>query len=150
MLALRQESNEFDRRGRTRTAIDHPSTVRVQGCGPLEIEVNDLSSTGLSFTLAQSIGIGQPIQIGLAGAGVAEAVVIRCEGRLHGAEFVRPLLAGQLDAAFSNGVVIRDVFPVSMLSMPPLDRKWPRPVRAATWILGAVGSWALVLGLFVL
>ena len=145
--AVRKEQlHAGDRRqGDARTPVGQPSTMRIGDGTPSEIEVEDLSCRGLLFRTDQPLNVGAAVQIGLAGAGAAPAVVVRRDGDKHGATFVRPLTPAQLAAAFSGGTVVRALFPSLPTSAPaPVIARWPRPLRAATWLAAAALPWTVI------
>ncbi len=146
--AVRAEQlDASDRRhGDARTPVGQPSTMRIGDGLPSEIAVEDLSSRGLLFHAGQPLEVGAAVQIGLAGAGAAPAVVVRRDGDKHGAAFVRPLTPAQLAAAFSGGVVVSGLFPslpTGAGGMPDIAL-WPRPLRALTWVAAAALPWAVI------
>lgn len=145
--AIRIEDDAGDRRrGDTRTIVGHPSILRVEGRPPLEIVVEDLSGSGFLFAATDHLPIGSVVQVGLVGAGTAQATIVRRHENHHGAAFLRTLTPSQLDAAFGSSTVVRVQFPQvdGMFIAPVREDKWPRPVRALVWLTGAALPWAVL------
>lgn len=133
-----------DRRWDVRETIGLPSTLRGAGHAPADIIVEDLSPSGFLFRSADRFAIDARVQVGLAGSGAADATVVRRDGDLHGCVFARPLSLAQLQAAFSDDVVVQGTFGGQVMPTPqPVVERWPRPVRAAIWLVGGAAPWLL-------
>jgi PilZ domain len=129
-----------------RTRVERGSTLREEGGAPREVLVHDLSRTGFRFSSSSHIAIGATVRLGLAGAGSANARVVRRDGDDHGCEFHWPLTAAQLDSAFTYAEV-SDITPGDEMHVDDPGPRWPRIVRLAIFVIGGAAAWAAVFAL---
>ena len=99
-------------RAAERRATDAPSTMRADGCTPVDVIVLDISRSGVRIMTDAALEIGQEITIGLAGAGVTRAFVTWARDGEYGCAFERPIAAEDEALAFSQA-------PVKRLGIPP-------------------------------
>jgi len=99
-------------RAAERRATDAPSTMRADGCTPVDVIVLDISRSGVRIMTDAALEIGQEITIGLAGAGVTRAFVTWAREGEYGCAFERPIAAEDEALAFSQA-------PVKQLGIPP-------------------------------
>ena len=99
-------------RAAERRATDAPSTMRADGCTPVDVIVLDISRSGVRIMTDAVLEIGQEITIGLAGAGVTRAFVTWAREGEYGCAFERPIAAEDEALAFSQA-------PVKQLGIPP-------------------------------
>lgn len=90
-----------------RRATDAPSTMRADGCTPVDVVVLDISRSGVRIVTDAPLEIGQEITIGLAGAGVTRAFVAWARDGEYGCAFERPMAAEDEALAFSRAPVKR-------------------------------------------
>ena len=90
-----------------RRATGAPSTMRADGCTPVDVVVLDISRSGVRIMTDASLEIGQEITIGLAGAGVTRAFVAWARGGEYGCAFERPMAPEEEALAFSRAPVKR-------------------------------------------
>ena len=82
-----------------------PSTMRADGCTPVDVVVLDISRSGVRIMTDAVLEIGQEITIGLAGAGVTRAYVAWARDGEYGCAFERPIAAEDEALAFSQAPV---------------------------------------------
>ena len=90
-----------------RRATAAPSTMRADGCTPVDVVVLDLSRSGVRIMTDAMLEVGQEITIGLAGAGVTRAFVTWGRDGEYGCAFERPIAAEDEALAFSHAPVQR-------------------------------------------
>ena len=90
-----------------RRPTDAPSTMRADGCTPVDVIVLDISRSGVRIVSDAVLEIGQEITIGLAGAGVSHAYVAWARDGEYGCAFERPIPAEEEALAFSQAPVKR-------------------------------------------
>ncbi len=129
-----------------RVLVERGSTLRDEGGAPHEVLVHDLSRTGFRFSSSAHIAVGASVRLGLAGAGSANARVVRRDGDDHGCEFHWPLTAAQLDSAFSYAEV-SDITPREQMDVDDPGPRWPRILRLAIFAIGGAAAWAAVFAL---
>ena len=100
-----------------RRATGAPSTMRADGCTPVDVVVLDISRSGVRIMTDAVLEIGQEITIGLAGAGVTRAFVTWARDGEYGCAFERPIPAEDEARAFSHAPVKR----LGIASSPPSD-----------------------------
>lgn len=145
--AIRIEQDQADRRADSqRMPVGHVTTVRSPGGQPKDVVVLDLSSRGLLYQSDLLLPVDTIITVGLAGAGSAQATIVRRDGDRHGAAFLRPLTPQQLTDAFAGGAAIHPLFvdATEEVSSWPSDERWPRPTRGAVMIASALTAWGAV------
>lgn len=147
MLVARLEVlGEIDERGAVRFTVDSASTVRGMNGEPVNVIVENFSRTGFLFVADVDFPAGTLVSIGLSGAGVREAKVVRREGREHGCEFLMPLPRRELDRAFKGQDLVladleaalerrfREVAAAEVRVEPRLELEPAPPSRLATLI----------------
>ena len=103
MLVARLEVvGEVDARGAIRFAVDSTTTLRGMDGAPFDVVVENFSRTGFLFTGEVDLPVGTLVSVGLSGAGVREAKVVRRDGQQHGCEFLMPLPKRELVHAFKG------------------------------------------------
>lgn len=120
-----------DRRGSEREMVIAPSTVRHSEGAPIDVVVEDISATGLAFRGTVDVGVGEIVRVGLSGAGVVEAVVVRREDTLYACQFVRPISDAMIADAFSNTLRVHPLYSgvVGGDERIALPSRWPGFVR---------------------
>ena len=94
-----------------------PSTMRTDGCTPVDVVVLDISRSGVRIMTDAALDIGQEITIGLAGAGVNRAFVSWGRNGEYGCAFERLIAPEDEALAFSHAPVKR----LGISSPPPSD-----------------------------
>lgn len=149
LLAKVQVLDSAERRAAYRRDVDGGSTVRVSGAFPHDVEVLDFSMTGARFSSPMAFDVGVPISIGLAGAGVSRAWVVRRDGNTYGCEFETPLSPARAALAFGLSSVVQFNAPGELqLGAHPVTTRWPGGVRFGLLLIGAVAAWAGAIFLF--
>lgn len=141
---------EDDRRvGGERLPVNANSTVRGTDRMPRDVLVEDLSATGFRFRSPERFAIGSGLHLGLAGAGRAQARIVRVEADAYGCEFTVPLTTAQLAGAFSGGSVLTRDFAgtQTMTLLPYEDRRYPGAARLLVLAAGAALSWGAALAI---
>ena len=143
-----QRAGDDRRAGTDRLDIGKPSTVRADRFAPLDVVVEDLSSSGFLFRSDARIAPGAMLHVGLGGGGMAEAKVVRIDGDRVGCEFLVPLTVEQLRSSFAGGTVTDGAFPSIAASPLPLHRddKLPGAARLAIVAGGGALAWLAVIG----
>lgn len=141
-----------DRRaGAERMAIDRTSTLRTPERAPLDIAVLDLSARGFRFETRRPLPIGALVRIGLCGAGVQDARIVRHADGAYGCAFLEPLSAERMATAFTAAAIVQGPFAVTGAAaahaadtgadMAPDIERWPRGVRVALLLGTTVVLW---------
>lgn len=146
LLARIELLDESERRTDTRTGVGKPSTARGPDDTAVDVTVQDLSASGLSFTSTAKWGLKSRISVGLAGPGRVSGTIVRNQGNLYGCAFDRPLAPEQLAHAFSA-----DSSPARELAFRqremPLEDKWALRTRLIVMIGLGVLAWVAVLAI---
>ncbi|WP_184086133.1 PilZ domain-containing protein [Sphingomonas xinjiangensis] len=101
MLVARLEVlGEIDQRGAVRFYVAGEARLRGGDGGPVDVQIENLSRTGFLFLSPLEYPVGTLVTIGLSGAGLREARVVRSEGERHGCEFLEPLAETQMERAY--------------------------------------------------
>jgi len=90
-----------DDRGAERHSVGFDATLRDPDRMPLDVVVEDLSSTGFRVLTSADLAPNAEIGLGLAGIGMQRARVIWRAGNSYGCEFLTPLKGDDLRAALS-------------------------------------------------
>jgi hypothetical protein len=135
------------RNGGLRAEIGQSSTLRADGV-PHSIVVEDLSSSGFRFSARAHLAPQTIVRLGLSGAGIAEARVVRRQGDVHGCAFLRPLTRNQLQSAFTAGDVVAGAFVrYDHQAAVESEERWPAAARLAILFGGGALAWLGVIGL---
>jgi hypothetical protein len=102
LVARLEVVGEVDARGAIRFAVDSTTTLRGMDGAPFDVTVENFSRTGFLFTGDADLPVGTLVSVGLSGAGVREAKVVRRDGQQHGCEFLVPLPKRELIHAFKG------------------------------------------------
>lgn len=136
-----------------RTAERHPvhldATLRVDDHRPIDVMVDQLSATGFRMSCAESLPIGAPVSLGVAGLGRQTAHVVRRAGDRYGCRFDRPLAQHPLALQANPSTVVQAEFgPPEMVQhltveTPPLDafEQQVRRFRGVIILSGLVLPW---------
>lgn len=91
---------DIDRRGAIRFDIGSPSTLRLPGGAPIDVDVDNFSRTGFRFRADIDLPVGTLVSLGLSGAGARAARVIRRRDDAYGCMFLTPVSHDALAQAF--------------------------------------------------
>ncbi len=141
------ESDGGDRRaGADRVAIDRPSTLRAPERVPLDIAIEDLSARGFRFVVGQKLRVGMIVRVGLCGAGVQDARIVRCDGMTYGCAFLEPLSTARMATAFTAAAVVQGPFAATgpAAAQVATSDRWPGAVRLAVLIGASALLWAVL------
>ena len=141
-----------DDRWAERHSVELDATLRDPTWAPVDVVVEDLSERGFRVLAARDLPIGAEIGLGLSGVGLRHARVVRRADRAgaYGCEFLSPLARPELRTALQAP----HAAPISLLfnATPTaaeieLIERLPIRTRMLAIAAGAIGSWALVIGL---
>lgn len=102
-----ETGQSMNARAAERRSTGAPSTMRADGCAPVDVVVLDISRSGVRIVTDAPLEIGQEISIGLAGAGVTRAYVTWGRNGEYGCAFERPIGPEDEALAFSRAPVKR-------------------------------------------
>lgn len=103
MLVARLEVvGEVDARGAIRFNVDSATTLRGMDGVPFDVVVENFSRTGFLFSGDVDLPVGTLVSVGLSGAGVREAKIVRRDEQHYGCEFLMPLPKRELIHAFKG------------------------------------------------
>ena len=103
MLVARLEVvGEVDARGAIRFNVDSATTLRGMDGVPFDVVVENFSRTGFLFSGDVDLPVGTLVSVGLSGAGVREAKIVRRDDQHYGCEFLMPLPKRELVHAFKG------------------------------------------------
>ncbi|MFD1786657.1 PilZ domain-containing protein [Sphingomonas floccifaciens] len=143
-------------RAESRIPVTVDGTLRGDVGDPLDVEVEDISSSGFRARVPVALDVGEVISIGIAGLGTRPARVVRSDGRSVGCQFFARL-PGDFDARIAGAasqVVVPVQTPAYRTPAPATvavgDDRLPMPVRVATIVgLSSLG-WAAIYALIAL
>lgn len=120
MLVARLEVlGEIDQRGAVRFYVAGETRLRGGDGKPVDVAMENLSRTGFLFLSQVEYPIGTLVTIGLSGAGLREARIVRRDGERHGCEFLVPLPESQMELAYrGQASVLAEL-------QEALVRRWP-------------------------
>ena len=125
------------------------STLRDGDGLPIDVVVTDLSTTGFSVEAPLDLQVGGIVRLGLGGAGTASARIIRRADSTYGCQFLQPLGADRVEAAFKYNEILASIG--SAVDVPvdigALDEpyRWSRRARVGVMLGSAAAAWAAVL-----
>lgn len=79
------------RRAAERARVSATARLREAGRTPFEVTLSDLSATGFRMETFARLQVGSKIWVNLPSLAPLEAFVRRCDGKIYGCEFARPL-----------------------------------------------------------
>jgi len=123
----------FDSDGRQaeRHAVDLDGTLRGADLQPVDVQLEDLSANGCRLTGAADLRIGDLVTVGVAGAGMRSARVVRQAGGHFGCEFVDPLSSVELIEALAYPAFVVARITTAPMAIPPETRATPAPLVRA-------------------
>lgn len=103
-----------------RVAVDRVGTLRDTERTPVDIMVDNLSTTGCMFLLDRELPLGALVSIGIPGVGVRYARISRVEHPQYGCAFLSPVSDADIAAALSVDTVIAGAFPQMPVPAMPM------------------------------
>lgn len=79
------------RRAAERARVSATARLREAGRTPFEVTLSDLSAPGFRMETFARLQVGSKIWVNLPSLAPLEANVRRCDGKIYGCEFMRPL-----------------------------------------------------------
>lgn len=150
LLATVQVVEDDERRSFDRKSIERVTTLRGANARPTDIIVRDFSADGFRFTSSKRFAIGNIVRVGLAGAGISDARIVRRAGDDYGCSFLTPLTPQRMAEAFSSANVVDMHSAAATEGFPePAIDKWPGSVRMAILVIAPVLLWGMVAGIAV-
>lgn len=133
-----------------RVAIERPSTLRDHLRQPIDVVINDLSSTGFLLSTELNLKIGSTVSIGLPGLGSHQARVQRSDGKRYGCTFLTPITDAEVKTASVANTLVHAAFRTQITEADLIQdenavRRLALPVRI-TVILGSSLALWLVIG----
>jgi hypothetical protein len=148
-LARISQLDPSEKRSESRAEVGMASTARGADNAAVDVEVSDISSSGLAFVSATIWALDSRISVGLAGAGRVSGTIVRRQGNIYGCAFDRQLTAQELASSFPEAGS-----PVVELGVEPLsgvaEYKLPVGMRVLTIVGLSLALWAAIAALFLL
>lgn len=140
--------NIIGRRDDERVSVGRTCVLRVAGRAPAHSALLDITRYGCRIRTGETLRVGQPILLGLAGVGTVEATVAWSEGSQYGCEFIGALRSGAVSDATRGNVVAFDVAPVDRpFKLTPRQRLLTLAVYTVTpWMLIGVAGYLFFAG----
>ncbi|MDB5584371.1 MAG: PilZ protein [Bradyrhizobium sp.] len=136
-----------DLREADRSAADVGATLRGGSGAPLDVQVHDLSRTGFAMESVEELRLDQTIWIGLSGAGVNAARVVRRIPGGWACQFMLPITEREHQAALAARSTVVAT-PWSGLqtggAAEPDATRWPFLARVAFVVGSSVALWATI------
>jgi hypothetical protein len=135
-----------------RLPIGRASTLRGPDGDPIDVRIEDLSTTGCRLSTPISVEADEEIMIGLPGVGMRAARVIWQQEGEAGCAFTAPLAYAEVQATRTSETLMHVDFqplPVPSIALDaPLDREIISPrMRLAVILVAAITAWALIAAL---
>ncbi len=153
-MALTAKLVRDDRRA-DREMLDVGGTLRHVPHLPIDVVIEDLSSTGFRMRTHADLDLQETVTIGIPGIGQRAALIVRCSEGGFGCEFVEPIdphlvfapSTAQPVVTAQFGQVDADAVRRWSIENPPEVARWPQARRLL--VLGGlgVGGWLAALGM---
>ena len=114
-----------------RVTLDRPATMRDPSRAPIDVRVRDLSATGALLEAEAGLPIGTLVSLGLAGAGLQLARVVRETPGAMAIEFMLPLDAAAVSRAGHAETLVSVAFPQILVPSAHLSASREAETRAA-------------------
>ncbi len=98
-----------------RLSLDRPATMRDPTRAPIDVVVENLSETGALLRSVATLPIGTLVSLGIAGAGLRLARVVRLQPAAMAIEFMLPLEPGAVARAKTADTLVAVAFPQMMI-----------------------------------
>ncbi|MBJ6120480.1 PilZ domain-containing protein [Sphingomonas mollis] len=143
---------EQDERIADRQPVNLGATVRRDDQRPIDVQIDDLSSTGFRMQSDEPIAMDSTVSIGIAGLGRHTARVVRQNGNQYGCSFLRPVSIDGIDVAEPPQTIVRADFgtvaspAMVMREDPPLDaiERRIRQFRGPIILTGLIVPWIII------
>jgi hypothetical protein len=145
-----------------RVALDRAGTLRDHAQAPLDVRVDNLSTSGCLLTLDRTLPVGALVSIGIAGVGVRQARVSRVDAPHHACAFLQPVSAADVATALSAETLVAGAFPAAPSIVPvravlvetetlpaPRDGEYRLPLVARVAVIGGASAalWVTIVGM---
>lgn len=160
--SYRTQLHRFYRAAR-RQELGRPSTLRADDGAPVDVLLEDVSTSGCRISGVPELAQGEAILIGLAGVGARLARVIWTEENRAGCHFDAPLSAEEFARTQQAGTVVSGAFSVRAPAGPApaspepdlapalaIEPSLPPRTRLTAILLAALLSWCLVAALILI
>lgn len=150
MALTAQLYREQDERIADRQAVNLGATVRQEDQRPIDVSIDDLSTTGFRMQSFETMAIDSTVSVGIAGLGRHTARIVRQDGNYYGCRFVRPVSIDGIAAAGPPQNIVRADFgqltPPPQTDDPPLDalELRIRQFRGPIIVTGLVVPWLII------
>lgn len=147
-LTARLQLDRFDR-----VSLDRAGTLRDVARQPLDVVVDNISSTGCLVSTDADLPNDTLVTIGIAGLGTRSARVVRQETSGYGLAFLEPASEGEIRAAHSAETLVRGPFVASVTTSraqfaapsPVItDERLPYRTRVQIIVGTSLALWALI------
>ena len=137
-----------------RVAVDRAGTLRDRARTPVDVAVDNLSTTGCLFVLDRALPLGALVSIGLPGVGVRYARISRVDHPRYACAFLTPVSADDIAAALSADTVVTGAFPLMPVPATPIqpidwevrdEHKLPFGTRVAVILGVSAVLWAAII-----
>jgi hypothetical protein len=149
LVARLYRSHPDERRDAQRHATELDATARTADGTPSDVLIHDLSTTGFRMEARERLKEGSIVWVGIVGAGINAATVMRVDAGGYGCRFLAPITHTQLAATLSpvSTVIAADwkQQDVDAADIPEV-KKLPYRMRLAIIVFGSLALWALILG----
>jgi hypothetical protein len=98
---------------RERVTLQRSATLRGIDDLPVDIQINDISSSGCLIRCDSSLDLGEIVSLGIPGIGVRAACVMRAEAGHYGCAFEKYLSGDQIVLANKHNPLVEGLFPNS-------------------------------------
>ncbi len=95
-----------------RVAVDRTGTLRDQAQAPVDVVVENLSTTGCLFVIDRKLPLGALISLGIPGVGVRHARIARASHPHYACAFLSPISDSAVAAALSAETLVEGSFPL--------------------------------------
>lgn len=136
-----------DARGAPRAAAGLSATLRAQDGAPLDVHIQDLSATGFAMASSGALRLHQNIWIGLTGAGVNAARVVRRTSDGWACEFLQPISVDQFRAALTAQSTVTTAPWTGQGTndqQEPAVKRWPFAARIAFIVGSSLALWSAI------
>jgi hypothetical protein len=94
-----------------RVAVDRAGTLRDRAKTPIDVVVDNLSTTGCLFLLDRELPLGALVSIGIPGIGIRYARISRVDHPQYACAFLAPVGEDEIAAALSAETLVAGAFP---------------------------------------
>jgi hypothetical protein len=95
-----------------RVTVDRAGTLRDVAKNPIDVVVDNLSTTGCLLKLDQPLPLGALVSVGIPGIGIRYARIGRIDHPHYACAFLAPVSAAEIAVALSAETIVEGAFPV--------------------------------------